>query len=111
MHQIKLSLQLPRIRDVLAIKHCSRMKALCRLSQTVIPEEDQPEMIEKIAKGNFTMRIMYEQFQNLTKMGPMSQVCSPALRVSPCPDFNPDTLVSSVPRSAPRSAALVLSPA
>ena len=41
--------------------------------QTVIPEEDQPEMIEKIAKGNFTMRIMYEQFQNLTKMGPMSQ--------------------------------------
>ncbi len=42
--------------------------------QTVIPEEDQPEMIEKIAKGNFTMRIMYEQFQNLTKMGPMSQV-------------------------------------
>ena len=43
------------------------------LRQTVIPEEDQPEMIEKIAKGNFTMRIMYEQFQNLTKMGPMSQ--------------------------------------
>ena len=31
-------------------------------------------MIEKIARGNFTMRIMYEQFQNLTKMGPMSQV-------------------------------------
>ena len=37
-------------------------------------------MIEKIAKGNFTMRIMYEQFQNLTKMGPMSQVRG-------CPDL------------------------
>lgn len=41
--------------------------------QNVIPEEDQPEMVERLAKGNFTMRSMYEQFQNLTKMGPMSQ--------------------------------------
>ena len=41
--------------------------------QNVIPEEDQPEMVERLAKGNFSMRAMYEQFQNLTKMGPMSQ--------------------------------------
>ena len=45
--------------------------------QNVIPEEDQPEMVERLAKGNFTMRTMYEQFQNLTKMGPMSQASTP----------------------------------
>ncbi len=56
--------------------------------QTVIPEEDQPEMIEKIAKGNFTMRIMYEQFQNLTKMGPMSQARHCPSHVSRSPDCN-----------------------
>ncbi len=43
------------------------------LSQDAVPEEDQPELMEKIAKGEFTMRIMYEQFANITKMGPMSQ--------------------------------------
>ncbi len=31
-------------------------------------------MLEKISKGEFTLRIMYEQFQNIMKMGPMSQV-------------------------------------
>ncbi|KAL6779796.1 SRP54 [Auxenochlorella protothecoides x Auxenochlorella symbiontica] len=42
-----------------------------------IPEEDQQqELIEKISKGEFTLRIMYEQFQNIMKMGPMSQVMS-----------------------------------
>ena len=56
---------------------CDPIRTPDLLGQTVIPEEDQPEMIEKIAKGNFTMRIMYEQFQNLTKMGPMSQARYP----------------------------------
>ena len=41
-------------------------------------------MIEKIAKGNFTMRIMYEQFQNLTKMGPMSQARGPSACAAVC---------------------------
>lgn len=31
--------------------------------------------MDKISRGQFTMRIMYEQFANITKMGPMSQVC------------------------------------
>jgi signal recognition particle subunit SRP54 len=39
-----------------------------------VPDEDQPELMDKISKGQFTMRIMYEQFANITKMGPMSQV-------------------------------------
>mmetsp|Transcript_11955 Transcript_11955/g.35795 ORF Transcript_11955/g.35795 Transcript_11955/m.35795 type:complete len:489 (-) Transcript_11955:354-1820(-) len=44
--------------------------------QDVVPEEDQPEMADMIAKGHFTMRIMYDQFANISKMGSMSQVMS-----------------------------------
>ena len=43
----------------------------------VLPDDKQPELLENIAKGQFTMRILYEQFQNILKMGPMSQVPSP----------------------------------
>ena len=43
----------------------------------VLPDEGaQEELLAKITKGEFTMRIMYEQFQNIMKMGPMSQVMS-----------------------------------
>lgn len=48
-------------------------------AQDAVPEEDQPELMDKISKGQFTMRIMYEQFANITKMGPMSQVRTRAL--------------------------------
>jgi signal recognition particle subunit SRP54 len=44
--------------------------------QDAVPDEDQPELMDKISRGQFTMRIMYEQFANITKMGPMSQVMS-----------------------------------
>ena len=80
------------------------------MSQTVIPEEDQPEMIEKIAKGNFTMRIMYEQFQNLTKMGPMSQVRCPASHSALTLTLNLTGTYLQF-RSALASAPLILSPA
>ena len=40
----------------------------------VIPEDKQPELLENITKGQFSMRILYDQFQNILKMGPMSQV-------------------------------------
>jgi hypothetical protein len=43
-----------------------------------VPDEDQPELMDKISRGQFTMRIMYEQFANITKMGPMSQARPPA---------------------------------
>ena len=32
--------------------------------------------MKDIAKGNFTLRILYEQLANLQKMGPMGQVMS-----------------------------------
>ena len=43
--------------------------------QEVVPMDQQPELLQKLSEGNFTMRIMYEQFQNLLKMGPINQVC------------------------------------
>lgn len=38
--------------------------------------DNQPELIDRLSKGVFTMRDMSEQFQNLLKMGPLSQVMS-----------------------------------
>merc|ERR1712050_338339 len=34
----------------------------------------QPELLNKISKGKFSLRDLYEQFQNLQKMGPMGQI-------------------------------------
>lgn len=44
--------------------------------QDVIPMEQQPELIQKLQEGHFTLRIMYEQFQNILNMGPLGQVMS-----------------------------------
>jgi signal recognition particle GTPase len=32
------------------------------------------QVMERLLSGNFTLRLMREQFQNIMKMGPMSQV-------------------------------------
>lgn len=44
--------------------------------QEVVPTDQQPELLQKLSERNFTFtwRMMYEQFQNMLKMGPMSQV-------------------------------------
>ncbi|KAH9611916.1 hypothetical protein KSS87_003061 [Heliosperma pusillum] len=44
--------------------------------QEVVPMDQQPELLQKLSEGNFTLRIMYEQFQNILKMGPIGQVFS-----------------------------------
>ncbi|KAJ8891474.1 hypothetical protein PR048_004002 [Dryococelus australis] len=36
--------------------------------------DENEELIEKIKHGQFTLRDMYEQFQNIMKMGPFSQI-------------------------------------
>lgn len=36
--------------------------------------DDNEELLEKIKHGQFTLRDMYEQFQNIMKMGPFSQL-------------------------------------
>jgi signal recognition particle subunit SRP54 len=35
---------------------------------------DNPEIAEKLIKGQFTMRDMYDQFENIMKLGPISNV-------------------------------------
>jgi len=40
----------------------------------VIPDGQQPELIEKLQGGTFSMRILYEQYANIMKMGPMGQI-------------------------------------
>lgn len=42
--------------------------------------DDNEELIEKIKHGQFTLRDMYEQFQNIMKMGPFSQIMVSSLR-------------------------------
>eukprot|EP00061_Rhincodon_typus_P015969 g43933.t1 len=36
--------------------------------------DDNEELIDKLKHGQFTLRDMYEQFQNIMKMGPFSQI-------------------------------------
>ena len=42
----------------------------------VVPEDQGQKLVDGITSGQLTMRLLYEQFQNITKMGPMSQVMS-----------------------------------
>eukprot|EP00252_Welwitschia_mirabilis_P013853 TRINITY_DN3058_c0_g1_i1.p1 TRINITY_DN3058_c0_g1~~TRINITY_DN3058_c0_g1_i1.p1 ORF type:complete len:494 (-),score=93.72 TRINITY_DN3058_c0_g1_i1:154-1635(-) len=44
--------------------------------QEVVPMDQQPELLQKLSEGNFTLRIMYEQFHNILKMGPIAQIFS-----------------------------------
>ena len=41
---------------------------------------DEDKMMDDIKKGRFTLRNMYEQFQNIMKLGPISQVLRISLR-------------------------------
>ena len=41
---------------------------------------DEEQMMKDIQKGRFTLRNMYEQFQNIMKLGPISQVMRISLR-------------------------------
>lgn len=42
----------------------------------VLPLDKQPELMERLSKGVFTMRDMYEQLQLVTKMGSLQKVMS-----------------------------------
>lgn len=42
----------------------------------ILQEEQQEELLKQITKGEFTLRIMYDQFASIMKMGPMSQIMS-----------------------------------
>jgi len=42
--------------------------------KNVVPMEEQPELYKKFTEGIFTLRDMYDQFQNILKMGPLGKV-------------------------------------
>ncbi|CAJ2645925.1 unnamed protein product [Trifolium pratense] len=41
-----------------------------------VPVDQQAELHQKLSEGNFTLRIMYDQFHSLLKMGPINEVFS-----------------------------------
>ena len=45
---------------------------------------DEDKMMDDIKKGRFTLRNMYEQFQNIMKLGPISQVNAPWISSNNC---------------------------
>lgn len=51
---------------------------------TELKLDDNQELIDKLKHGQFTLRDMYEQFQNIMKMGPINQI------IGMIPGFSPD---------------------
>lgn len=51
------------------------MDDVCWRMQEAVPEDAmKEELMDSLSKGNFTMRILYEQLANIQKMGPVGQV-------------------------------------
>ncbi|EPS68116.1 hypothetical protein M569_06658, partial [Genlisea aurea] len=42
----------------------------------VVPMDKQPELLQKLSEGNFTLRTMFEQFKYMLELGPIGQVLS-----------------------------------
>lgn len=62
--------------------------------QDVVPEDQmKEEIMDSIQKGNFTMRILKDQLQNILKMGPVGQV------MGMIPGFN-NAMMPKVPASS-----------
>ena len=52
--------------------------------QDVVPKNQQPELLEKLSQGTFTLRIMYDQFQNILNMGPLKEVRESLVKLLLC---------------------------
>eukprot|EP01097_Dermamoeba_algensis_P007778 TRINITY_DN4974_c0_g1_i1.p1 TRINITY_DN4974_c0_g1~~TRINITY_DN4974_c0_g1_i1.p1 ORF type:complete len:406 (+),score=101.58 TRINITY_DN4974_c0_g1_i1:282-1499(+) len=50
------------------------MDGLIKKIKSVVPLDDQPQLMQRLSQGIFTLRDMYEQFQNILKMGPLGKV-------------------------------------
>ena len=62
--------------SVLCVSGLGDIGGLFNTIKEAVPLDKQPDIINRIAKGIFTIRDLYEQFQNVLKMGPLSQVMS-----------------------------------
>jgi len=48
--------------------------AMMRTFQEVLPMDKAPELAQRLSEGKFSLRDMYEQLQNIMKMGPLNKV-------------------------------------
>jgi len=60
------------------------MKGMINMIKEAVPMDKQPEMAKRLQEGKFSLRDMYEQFQSMQKMGPLSQM----LEMLPDTGFN-----------------------
>jgi len=50
------------------------VKGMMKAFQEVLPMDKAPELAQRLSEGKFTLRDMYEQLQNIMKMGPIGKV-------------------------------------
>lgn len=49
------------------------IKGMLKMIEEVVPAKDQPELAKRLSEGKFSLRDMYDQFQNIMKMGPLNK--------------------------------------
>uniref|UniRef100_A0A0E0DTQ2 Signal recognition particle 54 kDa protein n=1 Tax=Oryza meridionalis TaxID=40149 RepID=A0A0E0DTQ2_9ORYZ len=52
------------------------LSGLVNKIKDAMPTDQQPEFMQRLIEGTFTLRVFYELFQNLLNMGPIGQVLS-----------------------------------
>lgn len=50
------------------------IKGMVNMIKDAVPLDKQPELAKRLQEGKFSLRDMYEQFESMQKMGPLSQV-------------------------------------
>lgn len=50
------------------------VQGMMKAFQEVLPMDKAPELAQRLSEGKFTLRDMYEQMQNILKMGPINKV-------------------------------------
>src|SRR3712207_1207905 len=50
------------------------VKGMMKAFQEVLPMDKAPELAQRLSEGKFSLRDMYEQLQNIMKMGPIGKV-------------------------------------
>lgn len=50
------------------------LSGLVNKFQEFMPDNQQPQIMDKLGEGTFTLRLLYEMFQNLQRIGPLGQV-------------------------------------
>ncbi|EAY98648.1 hypothetical protein OsI_20572 [Oryza sativa Indica Group] len=52
------------------------LSGLVNKIKDAMPADQQPELMQRLIEGTFTLRVFYDLFQNLLNMGPIGQVLS-----------------------------------